>query len=263
MSELIRLREVTIDYPIYNARSRGLLNSLVAKGTGRGTLLYAPGERPSVRALDGVSLTIQIGDRVGLLGCNGAGKTTLLRVLSGVYEPENGKGTVIIQAKVAALTDPHLGFDIEATGYENIRIRGHILGLRRNEREALAREVADFTELGPYLGLPLRTYSSGMLTRFAFALATAFPPDVLLLDEMIGAGDEAFRQKAADRLQTFLDRTKALVLASHDLALLRRFCSTAIYLSAGKIVKTGPVDEVISSYLDDVRRGALPGNCQA
>jgi ABC-2 type transport system ATP-binding protein/lipopolysaccharide transport system ATP-binding protein len=199
-----------------------------------------------VRGLQDVSAEVAHGERVALVGRNGAGKTTLLRVMAGIYEPVGG--TAMIDGKVAPLFDVGLGMDPESSGYENILLRGLYLGLSRAEIRAKADEIAAFTELGPFLNLPLRTYSAGMQTRLAFAVSTSIDPEILLLDEGVGAGDAAFLEKAKHRLDAVVARAGILVVASHSEVLVRRLCTKAILLDQGSIVAMGPIEEVLDRY---------------
>jgi ABC-type polysaccharide/polyol phosphate transport system ATPase subunit len=186
-----------------------------------------------VRALDHVSLEIQHGERVALVGHNGSGKTTLLRVLAGIYKPTGGY--VSIRGKVGALIDPVAGMDPDASGIENIYLRGRILGLRDSEIEAHLNDIVDFTELANFIALPVRTYSAGMFARLAFAVSTAINPDVLLIDEGIGTGDAHFMAKIQKRLQEMIDRSPILILASHDRNLVSQLCNRTIEFEHGRI----------------------------
>jgi ABC-type polysaccharide/polyol phosphate transport system ATPase subunit len=241
----IRLDSVTVDFPIYNAKARSLKNSLVYRGTG-GHIGRDAGNRVCVRALENICFQIKHGDRVGLVGGNGAGKTTLLRVLAGVYEPTIGN--VFRKGKVASLFDISLGLDPESTGYENIMLRGLFLGLTPRQVHERTEEIADFTELGDYLAMPVRTYSTGMMLRLAFAVCTSISADILLMDEWLTAGDAAFVEKAERRLESLVDRSSILVLASHSVALLKEVCSTAILLDGGRAIIHGSVDDVLGAY---------------
>jgi ABC-type polysaccharide/polyol phosphate transport system ATPase subunit len=199
-----------------------------------------------IRALNGVSVNIEHGDRVGLIGRNGAGKTTLLRVMAGIYEPPSG--TVEIEGRVAPLFDIGMGMDPESSGYENILLRGLYLGLRKAEIRAKVDEIADFTELGEFLEMPLRTYSAGMFARLAFAISTSIDPEILLLDEGIGAGDDVFLEKAKQRLDALINRARILVLASHSDLLIRKLCNRAILMENGQVDASGSTDEMLERY---------------
>jgi ABC-type polysaccharide/polyol phosphate transport system ATPase subunit len=242
----ISLERVTIEFPIYNARGRSLTGELFRRTVG-GKIKSEGSSRISVVALRDINLELADGDRLGLIGHNGAGKSTLLRVLAGIYEPASGR--VQIEGTVASLTDITMGMDVEATGYENIVLRGVFLGLHVKAVRRMIPEIEAFTELGEFLNLPLRTYSSGMLLRLAFAVTTAVIPEILIMDEMIGAGDAAFVAKATARLNQMISSSRILVIASHDLEIIRRFCNRAALLETGRMVRLGPVDQVISAYL--------------
>jgi ABC-2 type transport system ATP-binding protein len=241
----IRLDRVSVSFPIYDGRSRSIKKRVLA-AAGRGRIGTGEANHLVVRALDGVSFNIEHGDRVGLIGRNGAGKTTLLRVMAGIYEPPSG--TVAVEGRVAPLFDIGMGMDPESSGYENILLRGLFLGLRKAEIRAKVDEIADFTELGEFLEMPLRTYSAGMFARLAFAISTSIDPEILLLDEGIGAGDEAFLEKAKHRLDALINRARILVLASHTEELLRKLCNRAILMENGKVVATGTTDEMLERY---------------
>ena len=236
---------VTVDFPIYNANMRSIKNQFIYLGTG-GRVGRGEGNRLTVRALDNVSLAFEHGDRVGIVGHNGAGKTTLLRVLAGVYEPV--RGHVQRYGRTASLLNVSLGIDDDATGYENIMTRGLLLGLDPEEVRERTAEIAEFTELGDYLAMPAHTYSSGMRFRLGFAVCTCFEPEILLMDEWLSVGDRRFVEKAQQRLEEFVDRAGILVLASQNAALLERVCTKGVLLDAGKVVATGPIDEVLRDY---------------
>jgi len=240
------LQNLSIDFPVYETSARSLKNSLLGLTTGgrigtddRSNTLY-------VRALDDVSLAFEHGDRVALIGHNGAGKTTLLRVLAGIYEPVSGQ--MRTEGRIAPTFDPMLGMEMESTGYENIFLRGLFLGLTPKEIAAKTEEIAQFADLGDYLSMPVRTYSSGMAMRLAFAVATSIEPDILLMDEWLSAGDAAFIGKAEKRLLDFVGNASIVVVASHDLGLLRRTCNKGILLKQGRVLITGSVDEVLAAY---------------
>ena len=241
----IRLDHVSVSFPIYTAGSRSIRARLMAAGSS-GRIATDAASRVLVRGLEDVSAEIVHGERVALVGRNGAGKTTMLRVMAGIYEPVAGTATV--EGKVAPLFEVALGMDPESTGYENIILRGLYLGLSKAEIRAKADEIAEFTELGSFLSLPLRTYSAGMQARLSFAVSTCIDPEILLLDEGIGAGDAAFLEKARKRLNAFVARAGILVLASHSDTLVRQLCTRALLLDQGRIVACGPVDEVLARY---------------
>ena len=240
----ITLDDVTIEFPIYDARTRSMKNRLLGIGS-RGRIGVDRGS-VQVRALRNVSLELRDGDRIGLVGRNGAGKSTLLRVLSGIYEPPQGR--IVIEGTIASLLDLSLGMDADATGYENIMLRSAILGLSPAEAADRIPEIEAFTELGDHLGLPLRTYSSGMGLRLAFAISTCVRPEILLLDEVIGAGDAHFMDKAEQRLTEMSDRAKILVIASHAVPKIMKLCNKALLLHEGQVVAFGPPKAVLDRY---------------
>lgn len=241
----LRLDSVSVSFPIYSASTRSLKNRLVHMTTG-GRIGRDAGNRVCIQALQAVTLRVEHGDRVGLIGHNGAGKTTLLRVLAGIYEPI--VGTIYREGRVAPLFDIALGIDPELNGYDNIFLRGLLLGASREEIGARMEEIADFTELGDYLAMPVRTYSTGMKLRLAFAVCTAIQPEIILMDEWIGVGDSGFVEKAQRRLAAIVDRARILVLASHASSLLQRNCTTGVLLHAGRIEAVGPIAEVLREY---------------
>lgn len=243
----IKLKNVSVAFPIYDSSSRSLKRQLFSGNAG-GRIQSDPGSHKisMVQALDDVSFQFNHGDRVGLVGHNGAGKTTLLRVLAGIYEPATG--TVDVEGNIAPLFDITLGMDQDATGYDNIELRGLFLGMSRKQVREKIDEIAEFTELGAFLGLPIRTYSTGMRMRLAFAISTSIDPDILLLDEGIGAGDAAFLDKAKKRLDAFTEKAAIIVLASHSEDWIRRMCEKAVLLEHGKPVLIDDVEKVLAVY---------------
>jgi len=240
----IAVENVTVSFPVYGSQKM-FRQELAARVGG---LMRREGRhhRLTIHALENVSLEIRHGDRVGFLGPNGAGKSTLLRVLAGVYEPTAGR--VVIDGRVSPLFTTSPGFDIDDTGYENIITCGLFLGMTRQEIAQKTPEIAAFTELGDYLALPCKTYSTGMLARLGFAIATSLDPEILLLDEGIGAGDARFAERAAKRVDALVERANILVLASHSDSLIRSMCNKAVLLHSGRVVTTGGVEDVIEAY---------------
>ena len=236
----IRLENVSVDFPIYNARGRSIRNTFLRRVGGQ---IDQSGDIVTISALRGIDLHLKPGDRLALVGHNGAGKSTLLRVLSRAYEPTHG--TAVIQGAISSLLDPTMGMDPELTGRENIALRGVFLGLTFAQANALIPEVAEFSELGPYLDLPMRTYSAGMTLRLAFGVSTAVQPDIILLDEMISVGDASFAKKARARVENMMSQAKILVFASHDPKSLADYCNRAIWLREGRIAAQGSVTDVL------------------
>ena len=200
-----------------------------------------------VQALRDISFTLTSGDRLGLIGGNGAGKTTLLRTLAGIFEPVVGR--LRIQGSLNALLDPQLGMNQGLTGRENIRLRGQYSGLPNSMLRRLEEDVAEFAELGDFLELPVRIYSSGMVVRLAFALATAIRPQILLMDEWFLAGDASFLERARMRLEDMVRGAEILVLSTHLEGAVRDWCTRALWLEHGTIKADGPAIEVLEHYL--------------
>jgi lipopolysaccharide transport system ATP-binding protein len=225
---------VVVDFPVFNNSHRSFKKAFMRATTG-GYFSRDAGNLVVVRALDNLDFDFREGDRIGLVGHNGSGKTTLLRVLSGVFEPIRGHVDVI--GRVNSILDISMGFDPDATGLENIFLRGVMSGRRRREIAAQVDEIADFSELGDYLNLPVRTYSSGMLLRLAFAISTCIESEILLLDEWLTVGDSEFSAKASKRLQDMANRASILIVASHDSQLVDRVCNRVLRLDHGRIVE--------------------------
>lgn len=240
----IELQQVNLDYPLVGMGSRSLKSRLL--GTATGGLVSSGDAIPVVKALRDVTLSLGKGDRLGLVGHNGAGKSTLLKVLAGIYQPTSG--TITTRGRIVSTLNISLGMEPEATGFENIVIRGLLLGMKRSEINQKIEEIAQFTELGDYLDMPVRIYSSGMATRLAFATVTAMDSDILLMDEVIGTGDASFMDKAEKRLNEFLNRSKIIVLASHADHVIKKFCNKAILLEHGRILHAGTPDDVFEKY---------------
>lgn len=254
MAEIV-LKNVVAEFPIYGVQSsfrKALFGRIV------GGLLYHSDtvNRVVVRALDNVSLTLNDGDRVGIIGHNGAGKSTMLRVLAGIYQPS--QGLIAIKGHVSPLFNTSPGLDVDDTGYENIVTCGLLLGMTRAEIARKLPEIEAFTELSDYLALPVRTYSSGMLVRLGFAIATAIDPEILLLDEGLGAGDARFASRATKRVEALIRRSSIMVLASHSDELIRQMCSRAILLRQGRVVADGPTEGVLDLYTRMTRDELVP-----
>jgi ABC-type polysaccharide/polyol phosphate transport system ATPase subunit len=228
----VSIKDLCVEFAIYGAKSRSLKNTVVAQATG-GRVMGGAHDIVTVRAIDGLTIDINDGDRIGLVGHNGSGKTTLLRVIAGIYKPASG--SVSVEGRVGALLDPAAGMDPEATGIENIFLRGHLLGMTRDEIEARLDDIASFSELGDFLNLPLRTYSAGMGARLAFAVSTSMQNDILLIDEGIGAGDASFQEKAQERIEGLFSRTSIVLLASHSEELITRFCNRRLRMEHGRL----------------------------
>ncbi len=242
----IDLIDASVEIPIYNARGRSLKSSIIRSVGGQ---MANDDSIVRIMALRNVNLQLRPGDRLAIVGHNGAGKSTLLRVLSGAYEPSSGVAE--INGSVASLLDITMGMDPELTGAENVVLRGAFVGLSFADARRRLPEIAAFSELGEYLDLPMRTYSSGMVLRLAFAVSTLARPDILLMDELISVGDAGFRDKARERLNSMMSDASILVLASHSNDELRDYCNKAILMKEGRVLLSGTVDHVIEAYEAD------------
>jgi lipopolysaccharide transport system ATP-binding protein len=241
----INIRDMSILFPIYHSESRSLKKMVLAAASGR--LGEDRKHRIVVEALRDISLSLSSGDRLGFVGSNGAGKTTLLRALAGIYEPV--QGSISIDGKVTALLDPGQGMNPELSGRENIRLRGLFDKLSPQEIARLEEDVTEFAELGQFIDLPVRMYSSGMVIRLGFGLATAVRPQILLMDEWLLAGDAAFMAKAKTRLETMVRGAELLVLSSHSAPIILQWCNRVVWMDRGRIKADGPPEDVLSAYL--------------
>src|SRR5579872_1844883 len=249
----INLRNVTVEFPIYQAGARSLKKLLIA-GSTRGNLARDAHDRVMVRALQDISLSIEDGDRIGLIGANGAGKTTLLKVMAGIYKPTHGQ--VHIAGRTTALINSSVGLNPDATGRENIILRGLYMDIHPRDMYERIEQVAEFTELGSYLDMPVRTYSAGMMVRLAFAVSTCIRPEILILDEWLTAGDAQFLRKAQRRMEEFVTGSSILVLASHSFEMVTQWCRRAVFLKQGSIVAAGPVDAVVRECRESLAANA-------
>lgn len=241
----ITLENAFVDIPIFNANGRSLTSRILEVATG-GRLDADPDGKVIVRALSGISLDLHDGDRIGLVGHNGAGKSTLLRVLSGVFVPT--AGSALIEGAVGSLIDVSLGINPEASGRENIFLRGALLGLSKAEVSEKFDEIVEFSELGEFIEMPMRTYSSGMQLRLAFAVSTTVRPEILLMDEWLSVGDEGFKAKASERLSRVVDASKILVLASHSRELLEKVATKVLWLEHGEVKMFDSSEVVLDAY---------------
>lgn len=242
----IKLNHVSVDFPVFGA-AKNLRLALIGGLTG-GKILPKSFQTKAVivKALDDISLEVKSGDRIGLVGHNGAGKSTLLRVLAGVYQPTNG--LIDIEGRITPLLNQTPGMEIEDSGYENIITIGMLLGMSRLEITNKAPEITEFSGLGDYIHLPIRTYSTGMQARLGFSICTALEPGILLLDEGIGAADAQFADKASKRVKGMVEKTEILVLASHSESMIGSMCNRAALIHHGQLMELGPVDQVMKAY---------------
>lgn len=241
----IVLKSVSIDFPIYNIHARSFKKELLKLTTGG---ILKPKERTCVviKALDNITFELNHGDRLALIGHNGAGKSTLLKTLAKIYEPTSG--AIYFDGRTVPLFDLTLGFNQESTGYENIILRGLILGMSRKEIHAKMNEIVAFTELGHYLDMPIRTYSAGMQLRLAFAVTLTMRPEILLMDELIGVGDARFMEKSENQLNKLLDNSSIIILASHAESVIKKICNKAVLLEHGQLKYFGDVTKALDIY---------------
>ena len=240
----IVLDNVNLDFKLY--QPKGIKDILVSRGKQQE-------EVQTVHALKNISLSLKDGDRLGLIGHNGAGKSTLLKMLGGIYTPTSGSRTV--DGKTTCLFELATGFEMEGSGYDNIELRGLMLGMNPKQIEEKKKEIAEFSELGSHLYRPVKYYSSGMFLRLAFSISTALSPEILLLDEVVAAGDAGFIEKASKRLKDMIDEVNILVFVSHSMPQICSFCNKCIWMSQGEIIHYGDSQEVTNMYLESMLRG--------
>ncbi len=245
MQAFLSLQDIAVEFPIYSGNSRSL-KKVLFNTTTQGNLARDARDRITVLALRDINLDLTHGDRLAVIGVNGAGKSTLLKVLAGIYTPTGGR--MMASGRVSALLTASVGLNMDATGRENIITRGMYMDIHPRDMRARVDEIADFTELGYHIDMPVRTYSSGMMVRLCFAVATSLRAEILLMDEWLGAGDAGFLAKARQRMEDFVSATSILVLASHSMPLLQEWCNRAILLDQGRIVAAGGVAEVVAAY---------------
>lgn len=245
----IDLEDVTLEFRLRQSRHISLKEFVLKNMFRRSASPFK-----NVRALENVTLSIREGDRLGIVGHNGAGKSTLLKLLAGIYPPTLGVRTV--RGQVSSLFDLQVGFEPDASGWENIAYRGYLQGETPTTLKAKFADIAEFSELGDFLNSPVRHYSAGMLVRLAFSVATAIDPEILLVDEVLSAGDLAFQKKCRRRMEEMIAKAHLIVMVSHDLEALARFCTRAIWLDHGRIRLAGPTRDVIGAYADAMNAAA-------
>lgn len=229
----ITAKDLVIEFPIYGSHSRSLKNASLKIATG-GRLATDASDQVVIRAIDQISFDWHEGDRIGLVGHNGCGKTTLLRAIAGVYEPVDG--SLIVKGTIASMLSITLGMETEFSGYDNIFMRCTVLGLRTAEIRQLIDEIIEFSELGDYIYMPMRSYSSGMAMRLAFAISTSIKADIIIMDEWLSVGDADFAAKAERRLKEVVDKAKILVIATHSQTLVDMICNRVVKLEHGRVV---------------------------
>jgi ABC-type polysaccharide/polyol phosphate transport system ATPase subunit len=242
----IELKDVNLTFRV--RKERGMrLKDFILKG------LFLSSKNPfmEVRALQSINLRLDQGDRLGIIGHNGAGKSTILKLLAGIYTPTSGRRRV--EGRISSLFDIALGFEGEASGWENIAYRSYLQGETPASVRAKKQAIADFSELGDFLNMPVRYYSAGMMVRLAFSIATAIDPEILLVDEVLSVGDLSFQHKARERMREMMARAHLMVVVSHDLSALPQLCDRAVWLDHGRIVMTGACADVIAAYRTSVQ----------
>lgn len=240
---MIKFNHVSMSFPVTDISSHSLQLELMSK---LGGVFGVSNRQAYVHAISGVSFNIDSGERVGIVGHNGSGKTTLLRMIGGVYAPD--LGDITVDGSISALTDFTLGMDPNVSGYDNILFRLSFMGFKKQEALSKVSEIIDFSELADFIHLPVRTYSTGMYMRLAFAISTSFTPDILLCDEVIGVGDLSFREKSLRRIESTLSSSRILVLSSHDLGVIRDYCTRVFVMKKGAIIYDGDVKAGIEFY---------------
>ncbi len=247
----IDLEDVSLTYPIYGSDARSIKNTVLNFATGG--LLERGGKSFSVQAIRNLSLQLRKGDRLALIGHNGAGKSTLLKVLAKIYEPT--AGSVTVKGSLNCLFDITMGMDQELNGYENIKMRGLISGLSKSKIHEIIPKVEEFAELGNFMGMPIKTYSTGMRMRLAFGIIVNVFAEILLVDEVVNVGDARFMEKAKLQIKSLVRESEIMVFSSHDVTLIREFCNKALWLEKGVIKCLGPVDDVLTKYAAEAYSG--------
>jgi ABC-type polysaccharide/polyol phosphate transport system ATPase subunit len=245
----IDLNDLHLTFTVHQQK-RVSLKEYIVRG------LFRRSSAVAVHALAGLNLSVRDGDRLGIIGHNGAGKSTLLKLIAGIYPPTQGERSV--NGSICSLFDISLGFEHEASGWDNIRFRAYLQGESPASLKGKIDAIAEFTELGDFLDLPVRHYSAGMMMRLAFAIATSIEPEILLVDEVLAVGDLAFQQKAQARMRELMSSARIMVLVAHDLGTIRAMCNRVIWMEHGIARMEGPADEVIDAYVASVTRQDAP-----
>lgn len=239
MTASIELYGVTLDYAVYSVRAQSLRTSVMNMAIG-GRFMKDQRDITVIRALSNIGFRLEAGDRLGIIGHNGSGKTSLLRVVAGIYEPT--EGVVQIQGRISSMISIYSGMDSEASGLQNIYNLALMRMIRKNVIKDRVAAIVEFSELGAFINLPVKTYSAGMVARLAFAVATELNADILILDEWLGAGDASFFEKSATRMERLVEQSNIVVLATHDNGLVRRVCNKVCVLNAGRMTYFGPTE---------------------
>ena len=245
----IELNDLHLTFKVHQQK-RVSLKEYIVRG------LFRRSSAVAVHALAGLNITVRDGDRLGIIGHNGAGKSTLLKLIAGIYPPTEGERTV--EGSICSLFDISLGFEHEASGWDNIRYRAYLQGESPASLKGKIQAIADFTELGDFLDVPVRHYSAGMMMRLAFAIATSIEPEILLVDEVLAVGDLAFQNKAQARMKELMSSARIMVLVAHDLATIRAMCNRVIWMEHGAVKREGDADEVVNAYIESVTGQPVP-----
>ncbi len=246
MTTEISLSDVTLRFRVYRNRSPGLKETVVRRLSCRAALNHVS----EFDVLKNINLTIRAGERLGIVGLNGAGKSSLLKMIVGIYPPR--EGTVRVKGRITPMMELGTGFDYELSGRENIYLNGSLLGRSFKQMKCLEKKIIDFAELEGMIDTPVKYYSSGMHSRLAFSIGAMAQPEILLLDEIFAVGDAHFVQKASRRLAELFQVTGIVVLVSHDLEQIKRFCNKVLVLHRGTIVNQGDPPEMIDYYLREI-----------
>ncbi|WP_026527613.1 ABC transporter ATP-binding protein [Butyrivibrio sp. VCD2006] len=238
----IRLEDINLVFNVWHEKR---IKDILVPGSNK----FSSFNDGKVHALNNVSFSLEDGDRLAIIGHNGAGKSTLLKLISGIYPPTSGN--LIVEGNISSMFELATGFEMEQSGWNNIRLRGLMLGLKPSEIESKMDEIAEFSELGNYLNMPVKYYSSGMFVRLAFSISTSIEPDILLLDEIIAAGDAAFLEKANARLHNMVNTSKIMILVTHSMQSAVDMCNKCIWMEAGKIIDSGSPEEITKRYIED------------
>lgn len=243
-SPLISLKNVDLEYDLHFDRTNTLKEFIINTLSRRS---YVKKKKDRLMALGNLSLDVHEGERVGVIGLNGAGKSTLLKVISGILKPT--RGTLEVHGNIQPLIEIGAGFDPEFSGRENIYFNSYMLGFTKAQVDERIDDIIAFTDIGEFIDAPVKYYSSGMQVRLAFTIATTVQPEILILDEMLSAGDVAFIDKAKKRMNELLEKAKCMVLVSHDLGLVESLCNRVLILSKGKVIYEGKPKEAIAEYM--------------
>lgn len=241
--KMITVNNVVLTYELYHDQTRSLKEAVINLFHRR---QYIKEKRSHFNALDHLSFEIQGGERLGIIGGNGAGKSTLLKVISGILKPS--EGSIVVNGTIQPLIEISAGFNPEFSGKENIYLNGFMLGFSKDQISSKEAEIIEFTELGDFINVPVKYYSSGMAVRLAFAIATSIEPEILLFDEMLSAGDAHFNAKAQIRMNELLKKSKGMIVVSHDLEMIKRLCNRVLWLERGKIKMDGNPIDVTKAY---------------